>query len=473
MADIGRSTAELLKDSTPAHVVQYFAAFSVAMGGLSFGTGLGFTSPANPLYNATGTLDETELNLFTSIVNLGALVGGPLAGLLINVLGRKGSMMGSVVLSLAAWALIAFGEDFAPLLSGRIIAGVFTGMTCLVVPTYIGEVSSADIRGALGSSFQLMVTIGILYAYVFGSFIDNTRTLALICAIPTVVYAVLLFFIRESPTFHIAKGKDDEARETLQKLRGKNYDVEPEFRTLRDTQEILNRSTVTMKDLLQPHILKPVLISLATMFFQQTSGINAVLFNLGSIFESANTGMDFNDSAIVVGIVQVIATAVAVPLMDRAGRKILLTTSAAVMALSLVALGLAFYVDGLSWLPLTSLIVYIAAFSVGYGPIPWVLMGEMFSLEVRAAASGLAILTNWGTAFIVTLIFDPLQDAIHEYGTYWMFAGICVVNTIFCVMVVPETKGKTLQEIAAHFGGPELKDDTKPPVGGEKAEASV
>ncbi|KAG0709479.1 Facilitated trehalose transporter Tret1-1 [Chionoecetes opilio] len=130
-----------------------------------------------------------------------------------------------------------------------------------------------------------------------------------------------------------------------------------------------------------------------------------------------------------------------------------------------VALGVFFYLkehgDAPEWLPLTSLIVFIVAFSLGYGPIPWVLMGECFSLEVRAPASGLVTLTNWGFAFIITLAYDPMRIAVKDYGAFWIFGGMCVINFVFCLFVVPETKGKTVQEIAAHFGAPAASTDKK------------
>uniref|UniRef100_A0A0N7ZAW5 Major facilitator superfamily (MFS) profile domain-containing protein n=2 Tax=Scylla olivacea TaxID=85551 RepID=A0A0N7ZAW5_SCYOL len=455
----------------PARLIQYFTALSVTMGALSFGTSIGFTSPAGPMMNETLSGEE-EMMWFNSIINMGAMAGGPMGGLLINVVGRKGSMLGSVVLSLSAWLLIIFGRNFASLLSGRIIGGLFMGMTSLVVPTYIGEMASADIRGALGSGFQLMVVIGILYAYLFGAVIDNWRVLAVVCAVPVAIYGVLAFFVKESPTYLLSKGKEKEAREALQALRGKEYNIESEFKMLRETQEALTRNQVTWRDLMQPHILKPVIICLLVMVFQQSSGVNAVLFNLGTIFKEAGVGLPENISAIVVGAVQVVATGIAAPLLDRAGRKILLTGSAAVMALSHIALGVFFYLkeegEAPGWLPLTSLMVFIAAFSLGYGPIPWVLMGEMFSLEVRAPASGLATLTNWSVSFIVTLAYDPMKMAMHEYGAFWFFGGVCTVSTLFCIFVVPETKGKTVQEISAYFGGPAVTQSQEKPANEER-----
>lgn len=167
-------------------------------------------------------------------------------------------------------------------------------------------------------------------------------------------------------------------------------------------------------------------------------------------------------SVILVGLVQILATAASTILIDKAGRKLLLILSSSGMAISLVALGVFFYekeqgnADSLGWLPLVSLILFITAFSFGYGPIPWVMMNELFPASAAGVAVSFTIIMNWGSSFGCTFLFAPLKDAIHDYGIYWFFAGICVLNLAFCIIIVPETKGKTIKEITAYFGGPSV-----------------
>ncbi|KAG7159798.1 Facilitated trehalose transporter Tret1-like 19 [Homarus americanus] len=443
MGDIGRSTSELLeRNKEPSHLTQYIAAISVI------------------------TMEQN--NWFSSTFNLGALIGGLLGGMCVNTLGRRGTMLASVLPFLGSWMIIAFAQNFAMLVCGRVLAGLCAGVTCIAVPTYIGEFASPDIRGTLGTGFQLMVVVGLEYAYVFGAVMTTWRGMALVCAIPPVIYLFLVFFTKESPTYLLSKGKDKEAKEALQYFRGKHYDVEPEMQLMRKTQEEARQNTVSLSDLKKPYILKPLLISCTLMVFQQLSGVNAVLFNLSLIFEEAGSGLPDDVSSIIVGLVQVVVTAISGILMDKAGRKVLLIISAAAMIVSLVALDVYFYekflneeraVETLSWLPLTCLIIFITAFSIGFGPIPWLMMGELFSLNVRGPASSLATMVNWTMAFLVTLLFQPLQEAIGPYGIYWLFAGFCAISLLFCILVVPETKGKTLQEITRHFGGPVTTED--------------
>ncbi|XP_045615875.1 facilitated trehalose transporter Tret1-2 homolog isoform X2 [Procambarus clarkii] len=466
--DDTRPTIPLVARHSKGHAAQYLTAFAATMGALAAGTVLGYSSPAGPKLmsnTTTGPLHlTTEQNMwFSSSMNLGALMGGPVGGLCLGVLGRRGTMLASTVPFVAGWLLIAFAQNFGMLMTGRIVTGLCAGITSLVVPTYIGEFASADVRGTLGSGFQLMITIGVMYAYAFGALVSTWQLLAGLCIIPSALYCILMLFAKESPYFLLSKGKEEQAAAALQFFRGKDCNAQTELDLMRQSLEDARLNKATLKDLAKPYIFKPLMISLALMFFQQFSGVNSVLFNLTTIFSDAGSTISDNMSSIIIGVVQVASTFLATVLMDKAGRRLLLIVSASFMALSLVALGEFFYekmedktwaVNKLGWLPLTSLIIFITAFSIGYGPIPWLMIGELFSPNVKEAAGSFATMFNWSLAFVVTLTFVPLQTALGTYGVYWLYASICVVNLVFCVTIVPETKGKTLEEINAYFGGP-------------------
>ncbi|KAK3871686.1 hypothetical protein Pcinc_023188 [Petrolisthes cinctipes] len=454
-----------------SRTTQFIAAFSATMGALAMGAVLGFSSPAGPMLMKDPSLNftNTQNTWFSSSLNLGALVGGPVGGVCLNTLGRRGTMLASALPFLGGWILIVLGKNFGVLLFGRIVTGLCAGITSLTVPTFIGEYSSADVRGTLGSGFQLMVTIGIVYVYSMGAAVTSFRTLAALCIIPVVIYFILMLFVKESPTFLLAKGKQEQAAKALQYFRGKSYNIQPELDMMRSAIQESNNTKVSITDFRKPYIFKPFLISLTLMFFQQFSGVNAVLFNLNSIFLDSGSSLSDNWCSIIVGLVQVAATFLATILMDRAGRKILLITSSSIMALSLVALGEFFYWEKadeswakntLGWLPLASLVIFIASFSIGYGPIPWLMMGELFSSDVKEMAASAATMFNWTLSFVVTSIFVMLQNGLGNDGSYWLFASICIVNLIFCVTLVPETKGKTLKEITALFGGQTHTSDT-------------
>ncbi|KAK8736027.1 hypothetical protein OTU49_005188 [Cherax quadricarinatus] len=471
-----RETAALVGRRSRGRTAQYLTGFAATMGALAAGTVLGYSSPAGAQLTSNSTsgslhLTSEENMWFSSSMNLGALVGGPVGGICLNILGRRGTMLASSVPFIGGWLLIAFARNFGMLMTGRIITGLCTGITSLIVPTYIGEYASADVRGTLGSGFQLMVTIGVMYSYLLGALVSTWRVLAGLCIIPPVIYCVLMFFAKESPSFLLSKGKEEQAAAALQFFRGKDGNIQTELDMMRQSLEDARRNKASIRILTKPYIFKPLMISLSLMFFQQFSGINPVLFNLTTIFHDSGSKISDNMSSIIIGLVQVAATFLATVLMDKAGRKLLLIVSSSVMALSIVALGEFFYekmidktwaIDNLGWLPLTSLIIFVTAFSIGYGPIPWLMIGELFSPNVKEAAASFSTMFNWSASFVMTLTFVPLQSALKIHGVYWFYSSVCVVNLIFCVTLVPETKGKTLEEISAHFGAPPPSRNSNP-----------
>ncbi|KAG7167452.1 facilitated trehalose transporter Tret1-like isoform X2 [Homarus americanus] len=461
----------------PAHATQYYAALAATMGALALGCVIGYSSPAGPylLAHTTATpqlltnltddsqtqvrerlqLNQEEYNWFSSSPNLGAVCGGLLGGPAINSVGRRATMMTSAVIFVCGWLMIAFTNNLGVLVCGRVVTGVSMGLTSTAAPPYIGELASPDIRGTLGGGFQVMLTTGILFTFVVGEVVSSWRWLAAWCVVPPTLYFILVFFAKESPTFLVAKGRHKEAAESLQYFRGQHYNIQPELDMMRKTQDEAKETKASLKDFGASNILKPLIISLALMVFQQFSGVPAVIFNMSTVFKESGSGLSEGVSAVVVGVVQVVATGSATLLMDRAGRRTLLLLSASLMTVSIVSLGIYFYVREagatMGWLPLISLIVFITAFSLGFGPVPWVMMGEVFPGGVREVTACLAAAINWTSAFIITLIFLPIRNTLGDYGVYWLFGVVNLCALLFTFLVVPETKGKTLQEITAYF----------------------
>ncbi|KAL7644086.1 UNVERIFIED_CONTAM: hypothetical protein RMT77_004909 [Armadillidium vulgare] len=462
--------------TAPNFLPQYLTALCATIGAMTQGTIFGYSSPAGVILtnNSTNTglhLTDFQNGWFSSISNFGSLIGCPLAGYCLNYFGRRGTIIYAVIPVLIGWMLIAVAQNFEMLLVGRIITGVYCSLISLAIPTYIAEFSSPQIRGTLGGGFQLLSFIGVLYVYCMGVPFTNFRWIAIVCAVIPCICSFLMIFCKESPYYLLSKGKDKEAEEALKFFRGEDYDgIEKELQIIRESLEESRRKKATFLDLKKSYILKPLLMSLGLMFFEQFSGINAVLFNLALIFDRAGSKMSSNVSSIIIGVTQILGTFVAALLMDKAGRKMLLITSSSIMTVSLAALGVYFYylkfdadvAASVGWLPLVSLVLYVIAFSLGYGPIPWLMMGELFSPDVKELAASIALLANWIFAFITTLIYQPLTTVIYDYGVYWMFCGFTILNFIFCVTFIYETKGKTLQEINAHFGSPQ-PSSTKPP----------
>ncbi|XP_059957605.1 solute carrier family 2, facilitated glucose transporter member 8 isoform X4 [Mesoplodon densirostris] len=359
--------------SAPRSRRVFLAAFAAALGPLSFGFALGYSSPAIPSLRRAAPpalrLDDAAASWFGAIVTLGAAAGGVLGGWLVDRAGRKLSLLLCAGPFVAGFTVITAAQNVWMLLGGRLLTGLACGIASLV-----------------------------------------------------------------APGFHLAQ-------------------------------------------LRRPGVYKPFIIGISLMAFQQLSGINAVMFYAETIFEEAK----FKDSSlasVIVGIIQVLFTAVAALVMDRAGRRLLLALSGVVMVFSTSAFGAYFkltqggpsnssHVDllapismepagsgvGLAWLAVGSMCLFIAGFAVGWGPIPWLLMSEIFPLHVKGVATGVCVLTNWFMAFLVTKEFSSLMEVLRPYGAFWLASAFCIFSVLFTLACVPETKGKTLEQITAHFEG--------------------
>lgn len=446
----------------------FFVVLLVLQAPLIMGYAIGFSSPALPKID----LNDTEGSWFGSLLNIGAILGGPIAGFLLQSMGRKVSIMACALPFVAGWVLIgtASNKMVALLYTGRVLTGVACGMTSLAVPNYISEVAPPSLRGFLGSSFQVSVTVGILLVYCLG--IPLTYYwLALTGAAMTGLLVVTMLGIPETPRFLLIKHFRVRAIDVLSKLRGPLVDVDQECREVEDALDNSD-DKFSWSEFTYPFLYKPLIISLALMFFQQFSGINAVMFYTVNIFNSAAPSIDSNIATVIVGVVQVVFTCVAAVLMDRMGRKALLVIGAFGMAISCTTFGLYYQLtegsghngtaplptpspagNNLSWLPLTSIIVYIISFSLAWGPIPWLVMSEIFPSKAKGVASGIATAFNWTCSFIVTKEFNDMQDAMTKKGIFWFYGGVSLLGALFVIFFVPETKGRSLEEIEASFAG--------------------
>lgn len=456
--------------SPPRGGLLFLAAFAAALGPLSFGFALGYSSPAIPSLRRSAppdlNLDDSAASWFGAVVTLGAAPGGVLGSLLVDRAGRKISLLLCTAPFVIGFALIAAAQDLWMLLGGRLLTGLACGIASLVAPVYISEIAYPEVRGLLGSCVQLMVVIGILLAYLAG-WVLQWRWLAVLgCGAPTLML-LLMCCMPETPHFLLTQRKRQEARAAVRFLWGSDEGwEEPSIQA--EDQGIQLR---------HPGIYKPFIIGVSLMAFQQLSGINAVMFYAETIFEEAK----FENSSlasIIVGAIQVLFTGIAAVIMDRAGRRLLLTLSGVIMAFSTAAFGTYFkltqshsgntsHVDllapvsaepvdssmALAWLAVGSMCLFIAGFALGWGPTPWLLMSEIFPLHIKGLATGICVLTNWFMAFLVTKEFSSLMEALRPHGTFWLASAFCICSVLFTWFCVPETKGKTLEQITAHFEG--------------------
>ncbi|KAH8334852.1 hypothetical protein KR074_003327 [Drosophila pseudoananassae] len=445
---------------------QYVAALAAAGGAFACGTLLGWTSPAQTKIVDNGSgydfpVSDTQFSWISSAMTLGAASVCIPIGFLINMIGRKWTMLFLVLPFIVGWAMLIWAPNVGLMYASRYILGIAGGAFCVTAPMYTGEIAQKDIRGTLGSFFQLMITIGILFVYAIGAGLE-IFWVSVVCGILPLVFGVIFFFMPESPTYLVAKDRSENAIKSIQWLRGKDYDYEPELAELRETDREIRENKVNVWSALnRPVTRKALAISLGLMFFQQVCGINAVIFYSSRIFKEANTGIGEQWATILIGIMQVVATLVSTMVVDKLGRRILLLASGSAMAVATTAIGVYFYlqsqdpdqVSNLGWLPVASLCIFIIMFSMGYGPVPWLMMGELFATDIKGFAGSLAGTSNWLLAFVVTKTFDDLNNGLGIGGTFWLFAGLTVLGVFFVFFAVPETKGKSLNEIQQELAG--------------------
>lgn len=447
---------------------QYTAAACVTLVAFYIGMCLGWSSPVEGPVCAELQLSTAEFSWVAALLNAGCLVGGLLGGSFIDRFGRKGILVSVNIVSVIGYILLLTAQNAWMLYIGRVVCGLSAGLFSVAVPTYTAEIAVPSIRGTLGNLFQMQVVLGILATSLLGlgpadaasSF--TWRWLTAVSLVVPLIATLAATFVPESPYWLVRAGRLGEAEASLRWLRGDDsgHDVAAELRFLDGQARIQAATVVRLADLTKPWAVKPLVIVALIMFFQQWCGINAALFFAVNIFEAAGSTLAPAVSAVLINLTNVVMTLPAVVLVDKLGRRVLLLTSIITMMCSMVALGVFFYLqendpetaETLGWLPLVSLIAFIAGFAIGFGPLAWLLMSELVPEKVKGPASSVATFLNWTFAFIVVLTFVDVKAGLTDAGAFWFYAGICFVGTLFCFFFVPETAGKTPQQIQEHFG---------------------
>ena len=433
-------------------VYLYLAAAVAATAGLLFGFDIAVINGAIIFLQAQFHLTEFQTELATSSLLVGCIFGSSMAGWLTDYWGRRKVLMFAGL----GFALSAIGAAIPHTLSqfvaARFVGGLAIGAGSVLAPLYIAEVAPARNRGRLVAFNQMAIVTGILIAYLVNWLLaflgpSSWRWMFATASIPSIALFVALFFVPESPRWLVEKKRNKEALTVLSRINGSLAGEEE----LRNIEQTVAEESGTLAELFEPGFRRALWIAISLAVLQQITGINTVLF-YGAIIFKQQVGHQTANSAIfanvIVGLVNAIATLVALWIIDRAGRKPLLMFSTAIMAVSQAGLGLAFLAHSpSSTLVLTMMLFCVAAFAVGLGPVVWVLLAEIFPTRIRGRAMSIATLALWCACTLLTMTFLTLTSAVSPTGAFLIYGGFCVVTFVIVWRAVPETKGKTLEEI--------------------------
>jgi len=443
-----------------------------ALGGLLFGYDWVVIGGAKPFFEKFFQLDSGALSGWAnSCALLGCLLGSVVTGGLSDRFGRKKLLVVSALLFAVSSVLTGWASTFTGFVLWRILGGVAIGMASNLSPMYIAEVAPANLRGRLVAVNQLTIVIGILAAQIANWLIavklphavPDPATLEAVrqswnneygwrwmftaVTLPSLLFFVGALLIPESPRWLVKNGMAGPARRILAKIGGEAH-ADAAVRDIESTIAADEVQRVRFRDLLEPKLRKILLVGVALAVLQQWSGINSIFNYAEEIYRSAGYGIsDILFNIVITGAINLVFTLIAIGTVDRFGRRILMLIGCAGIGVSHVLIGIAYALQlkGLSVLVFT--LCALGCYGMSLAPICWVLISEIFPNRIRGAAISVAVSALWIACFILTFMFPILKDGIGMAKVFWLYAAICFAGFVFVYLRVPETKGKTLEQI--------------------------
>ena len=454
----------------PAYNMKYVWGISLvaAMGGLLFGYDWVVIGGAKLFYEKYfGLTTASQSGWANSCALLGCLLGSVISGVASDRFGRKRLLLASGLLFASSSILTGMAASFSTFVLWRILGGVAIGMASNLSPMYIAEVSPAAIRGRLVSVNQLTIVIGILAAQLTNKLIAQEvpdgataemirlswngqlgwRWMFYAVAVPSTLFILLTLLVPESPRWLVKNGRDALARHILARIGGDRYAAE-ELLCIQRTLSEDEIQHVRFQDLLDPKIRTVLMIGVALAVLCQWTGINVIFNYAEEIFAQAGYGVNgimFN--IVITGSVMLAFTLVAMAMVDRFGRRFLLLIGCAGLVLAHGVIGLSYHLGLKGLTVVLPVLAAISCYSVSLAPVTWVLIAELFPNRIRGAAVAVAVFALWTACFILTCTFPFLNMALGAAGTFWVYCGICAAGFFFILFRVPETKGKTLEQI--------------------------
>ena len=434
--------------------------FFGALGGILFGYDLGVISGVLLFIKKFWAQGAVAQGMVGGCLAVGAVIGAMFAGRLTDRLGRRYTIMTAAVVFVIGTLGCTFTPNLTMLVISRFVVGIAVGASSATVPTYLSELAPAAARGALSTLNQLMIVSGILIAYLVDwafNASSNWRAMFACALVPAVVLLVGMAFMPETPRWLLAAGRDEEARGVLRRVYQRT-DVEEPVTEIREVIRLDAAQRGRLRDLLEPWVRPVLIVALLLAVGQQLSGVNAINVYAPTMFANlgfANTFALF--AAVILGTVKVAFTAAVIPMVDRWGRKPLLLLGNVFMASTLFLLGLAVLTIqhklAVGIITLILLIAYLAGYELGWGAVVWIMMAEVFPLRVRGVGMGTASVVLWAATFAITFVFPVMNDNLGLAYSAWIFAAISVILFVLVRWRVPETKGRSLEQIELDLRG--------------------
>ncbi|WP_298305433.1 sugar porter family MFS transporter [Flavobacterium sp.] len=441
-----------------------FIALSAALGGLLFGYDTAVISGAIGNLTEYFHLTPVETGWAISSALVGCLIGAFFSDYLSNRLGRRATMLITAILFILNSVGTALPNSFTMFVLFRIVGGIGVGIASMVVPMYIAEIAPPKRRGALVGNYQLAIVIGIVVVYFVNYFIAlqgdahwnlniGWRWMFGSEIIPSILFLVFIFLIPESPRWLLQKGKSEQAVAVLEKINAPE-DVAQVQSEIQNSLEQEDKGQ--WNNLVNPIYKKALFVGIGLSILQQLTGINAILYYAPEIFKSLGSSTDASLlETSILGVVNLIFTLLAIKWVDKMGRKPLLYIGSAGMTISLAAVGIFIYNEAVGNYVLPFLILFMASFSISWGPIVWVLLSEIFPNKIRSLALAISVFIQWVANFVVTQVFPSLienqwlKDNFNGAFPFYLFSIICLFSLLFVWKKVPETKNKSLEQMDA------------------------
>lgn len=449
---------------------QILAAFIANIGPMNTGLIFGFSAVVIPQLQAPSSsipIDEEQSSWVASLASLSTPVGCILGGYLSDKIGRKKTLIVTEIPLILGWAVIALASRIEMIYIGRLLCGLGSGIVGAPARVYTSEVTQPHLRGMLTALSSVALSFGVLMQYTLGAFLDWKMLSAVSCFVPVIAF-IGMCMLPETPNYLISHQKPEKARLSLAKLRGSSYNLQKEINQLQEFANKINaKKQVSTKELfealLAPSCLKPFMILVVYFMLYQFSGVNTITFYAVEIFQDSGAEMDKYTATIILGTLRFLFTIVGCVALRSCGRRPLSFISGIGCSLTMLGLGTYLYFKEVwasqgiapmyTWIPVACIFIFIITCTLGFLVVPWIMIGELYPMKVRGIVGGMTTCMAHIFVFSVVKTYPLLTHAVERHGAFIIYGFISILATIFFYFYLPETKGKTLQEIEDYFSG--------------------